>query len=136
MFVNLSTVEGKGKKIKAIREAKGITLEQMAAVFNVGITTYAAREKKGKFPDEELSKIIKKLGMTRQQFDEYKTPDGEIILSLPEALITLEAQNDVIIFALAELLAKQTGQSVTGARNELVRAVREQYEAKLSELAK
>lgn len=136
MLVNLDTLEGKGKKIKALREAKKITLEQMAAVFNIGITTYAAREKKGKFPDEDFGKILKRLGVTRQQFDEYKTPDGEITLSLPEALITLEAQNDVIIFALAELLAKQTGQSVTGARNELARAVKEQYEAKLGELAK
>lgn len=125
------------EKIKSLRESKKITLEAMAAALGINLTTYAAREKRGKFVEAEFGKVLKRLGVTREQFDAYKAPgrDG-MSLSLPETLISIESKIDVALSAIAELLAKQNGQSVTGVSNDLLKVVKERYERKINELLK
>lgn len=123
-----------GKKIKALRSAKGFTLKNIADVFEVGISTYSARENRGDFSEEDLSKILRKLKISKEEFEKFKVPGEVFSLSLPETLLSIESKLDVTLSAIAELLAKQSGQSVTGAVNDLTKAVKERYEQSLAEL--
>lgn len=123
-----------GRKIKALREAKGVTLKIMGDIFKVGITTYSARETRGDFSEDDMTKILKKLGISRDEFQAYRIPGEEIKLSLPETLMGMDAKLDVLLSAIGELLAKQNGQSVTGAVNDLTKAVKERYDLKIGEL--
>lgn len=126
-----------GEKIKALRESKKITLEAMGDALGIGLTTYASREIKGKFTDSDFGKILKKLGVTKEVFDQFKIPGKqEMSLSLPESIIRMEAKLDVLLSAIAELLAKQNGQTVTGAVNDLTKAVKERYDLTIAELQK
>ncbi|HEY4337329.1 MAG TPA: helix-turn-helix transcriptional regulator [Puia sp.] len=126
-----------GDKLKRIREAKRVTLKDVGDALGMGITTYASKEKRGSFTEAEFAKILKKLGMTYTQFDEFKGNSVKgIELSLPETLLVIEAKQDIILSAVAEILSKQTGQSVVGTLNDLTKAVKERYELRISELMK
>lgn len=126
-----------GLRIKAAREAKKIKLKVMADLLGVGISTYSSREGRGDFEDQDFAKVLKKLGLTRDQLQVYELPAGSLPeIALAEALISIEAKSDIILSVLAELLSKQTGQSATGALNDLTRAVRVKYEQMRAEAVK
>lgn len=126
-----------GKKIKALRDTKKVTLKAMGDHLGIGLTTYSAKEVRGDFTDADFGKILKKLGITREAFEAYIVPgEAAFELSIPETLITIEAKLDITLSAVAEILAKQTGQSVTGTANDLTKAVKERYEQKIAELLK
>ena len=125
------------EKIRALRKEKGISQAEMGAEIGMKMTTYAARETKGNFSEGEITKILETLGVSKQQFDDYE-PRGKdsIEISIPEALIVMDSKMDVLLSAVAELLAKANGQSVTGSSNDLLKAVKERYDQKIAGLLK
>lgn len=126
-----------GLRIKAAREGRKFTLKDMADLLGMGISTYSSKEGRGDFGDQDFTKLLKKLGLTKVQLEDYQLPVGSVPeISLAEALISIEAKSDVILSVLAELLSKQTGQSATGALNDLTRAVRVKYEQLRAEALK
>lgn len=126
-----------GEKIRRLRKEKNINQEDLGEAIGLKLTTYAAREKKGIFSEGELAKILKKIGVTREVFDKYQIPGKALMeVSVPENLLVIDAKMDVALSALAELLAKANGQSVTGASNDLLKAVKERYDQKTAELSK
>jgi len=126
------------RKIKFIREkVKRITQAEMAKYLGLERGTYAAREAKGDFTPEEFAGILRKMKISKEEFDSYKAPgDKEAEISSPESLILIESYLQVALSVMAELLAKQNGASVTGTLNTLTGAVKAEYERKIVELSK
>lgn len=126
------------KKIKYLREkVKGITQAKMGEHLHLERGTYAAREAKGDFTPVQFSLILKKLGITEEYYESFQVPGtAQAELSQPETLISIEVKMDVALSAIGELLAKQNGQSVTGAVNDLTKAVKERYDQRIAELLK
>jgi|SRR6185312_7727734 len=124
-----------GARLKLMREQKGVTLKVMAELIGVGISTYSSKESRADFSDAEMAKVLKKLGTTKEAIEKMRLP-GLRQISSAESLIAIESTADVILSAVAEILAKQTGQSVTATQNQLTIAVKERYERKLGELLK
>jgi hypothetical protein len=107
----------------------------MAKAMGLKMGTYAAKEAKGDFSPDQFAVILKKLGVSDAEFDAFRIPgEGDIEIPIPAAIINIQAMLDVALMVLAELLAKQNGQSVTGASNDLTRAVQERSEQRLKEL--
>lgn len=126
------------KKIKYLREkVKGVKQTEMAKFLGLERGTYASKESKGDFTPTQFAVILKKLSITEDYFNSFQVPGTtHVEASAPEMLIRMEAKIDVTLSAIGELLAKQNGQSVTGAVNELTRAVKERYDQKINELLK
>jgi len=82
-----------GARIKAIRDEKNITLKAMGELLSVGLTTYSSRENRGNFSEGDLTKILKKLGINKDQLAAYEMPpQGSHTDSVAEALISIEAK--------------------------------------------
>ncbi len=57
------------EKIRAIRESKKLSQDEMAAVLNIPRSTYAYREKSGKFSEQEICTMCDFFGIVREALD-------------------------------------------------------------------
>lgn len=108
------------KKLKALRDAKGKSQGEVAAALALSQGAYSTREKTGNFDDEQVKTICKFLGIKKEQIELVEVDKLDFIAS---KAIQTESALKVILSALAEIMANQTGNGATKIRTDLEAAV-------------
>lgn len=94
--------------IKKKRKAKDITQDDVAAKLKMNRTTYAAKEQKGNFTDEELTKVAAFLNISEGELN-MKTPIPVDTGVVAGKIIQIEAMQRVSLTVLQELYSKALG---------------------------
>lgn len=108
------------KKLKAIRDAKGKNQGEVAAALNLTQGAYSTREKTGNFDEDQVKVICKFLGIKKEQIELVELDKLDYLTS---KAIQTESALKVVLSALADILANQTGGSATKIRMDLEAAV-------------
>lgn len=103
--------------LEKYRKQKGITQEQIAQELKMMQGTYSNKAKRGTFTDQEINIICSLLGIKKEQIL-FDTKPSELQFLTSKAIQT-ESALKVMLGAIAELLARQTGGNVTKVRADL-----------------
>jgi len=117
------------KKLFNHRKNKYANQEDFAKLLPMKKTTYAGKEKSGKFTDDELKKIAKLL--ERKAADFYKE-ESELPTS-KEEIAALKAAVKVLTLSVVELKSKVDSKSFASASLEIERMMQQETERLLAE---
>lgn len=121
------------KSIKKLREAAGMTQEELAEKTGIPRGRINAWEQRGSIPKaDDYEKVLKATSIDTNVsvvIKKRRPLINDPVDYLTHQAIKQEAQGRVILMALAEILAETRGVSVTVVSSELSKAVKDEIEA-------